>query len=155
MYSLEDYFRAQQVPLQWAPILRALGQELTTSAKGNTESLRSLFRAVGVRFGQDQAHLFSEVTTLVDLNEAFNELWSQTNWGVVDLAEQTDHISIEHRFAPLAESFGAECLGWTTGLLEGFYQSGFSHVGAGEDLRVQYTGQENDGMRLLFKLVNQ
>lgn len=154
MYNLEDYFRTQQVPMQWAPILRALGQELNTSARGNTDSLRSLFRAAGLRFGQDQGHLFSEVRTLAELNECFNDLWNQTNWGVVDLAEQADHIAIEHRFAPLAESFGIDCLNWTVGLLEGFYQSGFSHVGAGQDLTVLYTGHENDGMRLLFKLVN-
>lgn len=152
MQTLDNYFRSQQVPLQWSPILRALADELRANAQGDDATLKTLFRAVGYRFATDMAKRFEDANTLEDLGYVFNELWTETNWGTVDLAEQGDHIAIEHRFAPLAQAFGDDSLTWSVGLLEGFYQAGFSHVGAGKDLSVRFSGTENDGLRLIFKL---
>ena len=64
----------------------------------------------------------------------------------------TPRQAIEHQFAPLAEAFGTDSLPWSIGLLEGFYQTGFSHAGAGKDLSVRFATNENDGLRLVFKL---
>ena len=152
MQTLDDYFRSQQVPLQWSPILRALADELRANAQGDDETLKTLFRAVGYRFANDIAQRFEDANTLDDLGHVFNDVWSETNWGVVELAEQDGHISIEHRFSPLAQAFGNDSLGWSVGLLEGFYQAGFKRVGAGTDLSVRLFGTESDGLRLIFKL---
>lgn len=152
MQTLDDYFRSQQVPLQWSPFLRALSQELSITANGDSDALRSLFRAVGYRFAGDLSGHFKEAETLQELTNVFNEVWCQSNWGLVDLAQHNDHISIEHRFSPLAEAFGLENLAWSIGLLEGFYQAGFKQAGAGEDLTVRFSGTENDGLRLVFRL---
>ena len=152
MQTLDNYFRSQQVPLQWSPILRALAEELRENAQGNDDTLKNLFRSVGKRFASEMGNRFENANTLEDLSNIFNELWSGTNWGVVNLAEQGDHIAIEHQFAPLAEAFGTDSLPWSIGLLEGFYQTGFSHAGAGKDLSVRFAANENDGLRLIFKL---
>ena len=138
--------------MQWSPILRALADELQSTAHGDDETLKTLFRAVGHRFANDMAKRFQDANTLDALSTVFNELWSETNWGIVDLAEHEDHIAIEHRFAPLAQAFGDHSLAWSVGILEGFYQSGFSQVGAGSNLSVRFFGDEDDGLRLIFKL---
>ena len=138
--------------MQWSPFLRALSHELAVTAGGDNEALRNLFRAIGNRFAGDLATRFEDAKTLAELTDVFNSLWSQSNWGLVDLEQHSDHISIEHRFAPLAEAFGVDSLPWSIGLLEGFYQAGFVQAGAGEDLTVRFAGNENDGLRLVFRL---
>lgn len=157
--TLNDYFRSQQVPLQWSPILRALADELRANAQNDDETLKNLFRAVGYRFASEMAYRFEDAKTLVQLSEVFNDLWSETNWGVVNLEEQANHIAITHQFAPLAEAFGANNLPWSVGLLEGFYQASFSQAGAGADLQVRFlsnknSDDENDGLHLVFQLAS-
>ncbi len=150
-YALEQYFRSQQVPLQWSPILRALSQQLSQSAGDDTSSLRELFRSVGRRFALSVADQYAGSRSLADLAEAFNALWGELNWGLVDFAEQPDHVSIQHYYAPLAEAFGSDSLSWSVGLLEGFYQAGFKELGAGEEFDVHFVATEEDGMRLNFR----
>ncbi|WP_168224675.1 cellulose biosynthesis protein BcsD [Rhodoferax aquaticus] len=121
--------------MQWLPVLRALAQQLVTHS--SAQDLRALFVKVGSQFASDVEDHFQEIQTLSQLEEALNGLWAQTNWGWVTLSEAGGGISIDHEAAPLAEAFGEECLEWSTGLLEGFYQSVFSVLGASDTMRVR------------------
>lgn len=153
--ALERYFRSQQVPLQWSPILRALARQLAEDCGPDTSSLRAMFQGVGQRFAQSVSDLYAGSVALPDLAEAINGLWSELNWGLVDFSEQADHVSIQHHFAPLAEAFGSDSLDWSVGLLEGFYQAAFRQLGASDELAVAFVAQEDDGMRLDFRFAIQ
>jgi len=132
--NFENYFRSQQVSLQWLPVLRALALEL--SANADAAALRQLFSKVGERFAKDVQERFESVQTLAELEESLNEFWTQLNWGWVSLTEAKGAIEIDHQAAPLAEAFGDDQLVWTVGLLEGFYQSIFVVLGAGDTMKV-------------------
>ncbi len=150
--NLQDYFRGQQVSLQWLPVLRALAFEMSASAE--TKELRQLFFRIGEHFANDTEERFQDVQTLTQLEDALNEFWSQINWGWVELREAKGCIEITHHAAPLAEAFGDEALNWSIGLLEGFYQSVFKVLGASEAMVVQGIGESSNGMdiRLSFGL---
>ncbi len=132
--SFNNYFRSQQVPLQWLPILRAMALEF--SANFDEAALRQLFFRVGEHFAEDVEDRFQGVQTLADLEEYLNEFWAQLNWGWVELTEVTGAINIVHQALPLAEAFGDDCMVWSVGLLEGFYQTVFHVLGAGDGMKV-------------------
>ena len=67
--TLNDYFRSQQVPLQWSPILRCLADELRANAQTDEATLKKLFRAVGDRFASQMAYRFDSAQTLTDFND--------------------------------------------------------------------------------------
>lgn len=142
--NLENYFRSQQVSLQWLPMLRALAQEL--SAHASVQDLRRLFFNVGARFAGDTADRFEGVETLVQLEESLNDLWARLNWGWVELTEAPGLIEIGHQAAPLAEAFGDEALEWSIGLLEGFYERVFKVLGAGDAMTVKGLPGASAGM---------
>ena len=128
--NLESYVRGQQISLQWLPILRAMAMEMAEHSK--PADLKNLFFKIGCRFSKDTEYLFNGTKTLSQLQEVLNDFWSRINWGWVKLNEVEGQIDIEHQAAPLAEAFGDEALGWSVGLLEGFYQSIFSLLGAND-----------------------
>ena len=132
--DMENYFRSQQVSLQWSPVLRALAVELDEMA--SPQDLHRLFFCVGARFAGDVAARFEGTETLAQLEDRLNDLWSSLNWGWVELRETQGLIEILHQAAPLAEAFGDEALEWTIGLLEGFYESVFKVLGAGDSMVV-------------------
>ena len=136
-------------------MLRALAAEMSSHSDSN--DLRHLFFKIGARFAKDTEGLFREVQTIAQLEESLNDFWFRTNWGWVDLNEENGSIYITHQAAPLAEAFGDDALQWVIGLLEGFYQSVFSVLGASDDLVVQSLGELSDGMniRLRFGLESQ
>jgi hypothetical protein len=152
MYTLDDYFRSQQVPLQWSPVLLAMAQELSVHA--DEEALHQLFVRIGSRFAKSVESQFEGISTLTELTRSLNDLWSRTQWGWVELNETRDGIEIEHRYAPLSEAFGAETLQWTVGLLEGFYQTVFHLFGASEKMLVKYLGQQDDGFSIHLRLAS-
>lgn len=132
MDDIKNYLRVQQASLQWTPVLRALAGELTSYS--DAEQLRQLFFQVGQRFAGDWVDRFDGVKTLSEFESVLNDLWSQINWGWVQLSEQQRGIEIRHQCAPLAEALGDESLPWAVGLLEGFYQCLFKILGADEDM---------------------
>jgi hypothetical protein len=152
MYTLDDYFRSQQIPLQWSPILRSLATELVIGSEADIDALRQLFLKIGVRFARDVEMQFEGVQTLPELTTALNDFWSKTNWGWVALTESKEGIEIEHRYAPLAEAFGDEMLEWTVGILEGFYQTVFRSFGASERLIARLVSQQEDGLYMHIRL---
>ncbi len=147
--TLENYFREQQVSLQWLPILRALAQEMSTRA--DVADLRQLFFQVGDRFAKDVDGRFAGVETLEQLEQLLNELWQQINWGWVELNEAKASVDIAHQAAPLAEAFGEDALDWSIGLLEGFYQHIFKVLGAGDSMLVQAIGGASGGMDIRLR----
>lgn len=147
--KLKDYFRRQQVSLQWLPVLRAMALEI--SAHTETNDLRRLFSRVGARFANDTEDLFKDVQTLAQLEEYLNDFWARINWGWVDLIEVEGSIDITHHAAPLAEAFGDASLGWSIGLLEGFYQSVFSVLGASEAMVVRGVDGSTGGMDIRLR----
>jgi Cellulose synthase subunit D len=150
MTSLNEYFRSQQIPLQWSPVLLALAQELSQHAE--VEVLHQLFINVGARFATNVESQFHSIKTLPDLADALNELWSKTTWGWVDLKAAADCIEIEHHFSPLSEAFGSDTLEWTVGILEGFYQTVFRTFGASEKMMARCTEQQDDGFCIRIRL---
>lgn len=147
--NLHNYFRGQQISLQWSPVLRALAAEM--SSRSDPKDLRHLFFKIGVRFAKDTEGLFREVQTIAQLEESLNDFWFRTNWGWVDLNEDDGSIYITHQAAPLAEAFGDDALEWVIGLLEGFYQSVFNVLGASDSLVVRSLGELTDGMNIRFR----
>lgn len=147
--KLQDYFRGQQVSLQWLPVLRALALEMSVQA--DTRELRQLFFRMGEHVANDAGDRFEGVRTLTQLEDALNDFWSQINWGWVDLKEVKACIEIMHQASPLAQAFGDEALGWTIGLLEGFYQTVFKVLGAGEAMVVRGVGESAGGMEIRLR----
>lgn len=143
-HNLQNYFRGQQVSLQWLPFLRAMGSELT--AQTDAKELRHLFFKIGEQFAKDTEELFHGAHSLAQLEETLNDFWSRINWGWVSLNEATGCIEISHQSAPLAEAFGDDALEWSIGLLEGFYQSVFSVLGASDTMTVRGVGTPSGGM---------
>ena len=142
--TLQNYFRGQQVSLQWLPVLRAMASEL--SAQTDAKELRHLFFKIGERFAKDTGDLFQDAQSLAQLEERLNDFWSRINWGWVDLSEVEGFIEITHQATPLAEAFGDDAFEWSIGLLEGFYQSVFSVLGASETMVVCGAGVSAGGM---------
>lgn len=151
--KLQNYFRGQQVSLQWLQVLRALAFEM--SAYAEAKDLRLLFFKIGEHFANDTEDRFHGVQTLAQLEETLNDFWSQINWGWVDLKEVKSYIDITHCAAPLAEAFGEEALGWSVGLLEGFYQSVFKVLGASDLMIVQGVGESAGGMDIRLRFGRQ
>jgi hypothetical protein len=150
MTTIDDYFRSQQVPLQWSPVLHSLAQELAANA--DTEALHHLFFNVGSRFASNMQYQFEGIQTLTALTEALNDLWNRTSWGFVALTETKGAIDIVHRYAPLAEAFGDEMLVWSIGLLEGFYQTVFRSFGASEKMLARFVPEQSDALNIHLRL---
>jgi len=144
--TLQNYFREQQVSLQWLPVLRAMALEM--SLHTDIQELQHLFFKIGGRFAKDTEEHFQRAETLGQLEENLNYFWARINWGWVTLKEVKGFIEIAHHAAPLAEAFGDESLGWSIGLLQGFYQSAFNVLGASDTMVVRISGEVSDGMEI-------
>ena len=129
--------------LQWLPVLRAMATEM--SVHMHAPELRQLFFKIGERFAEDTEEHFQGVETLAQLEESLNFFWSRVNWGWVTLREAKGFIEITHSAAPLAEAFGEDALGWSVGLLQGFYQRAFNVLGASDTMVVRSVGEPSDG----------
>lgn len=145
---LENYFRGQQVSLQWLPMLRAMAIEMSEHTEAN--DLRRLFFKVGQRWAGDTGDFFESAKSLGQLEECLNDFWMRINWGWVEFAEKENHIDIAHHATPLAEAFGDDALEWSVGLLEGFYQSVFHALGASDAMVVRGVDDSCKGMSTRF-----
>jgi hypothetical protein len=150
MHDLDNYFRSQQIPLQWSPILRAMAEELVANA--DTQALHQLFFNMGSRLATSVHSQFADRKTLIELTESLNSLWASMSWGCVALKESPTAIEIEHRYAPLAEAFGDEMLSWSIGLLEGFYQTVFRSFGASDKMAAKYVPEQSEALQLHLRL---
>lgn len=147
--SFETYFRQHQVSRQWQFMLQALAQVLQGAE--DTESLKALFFKVGERMAREIEGDFASVETLADLQDRINARWSEWHWGWVHFKELEDAIGIEHHAAPLAQAFGEAALPWTVGLLQGFYQTVFEVLGAGDAMRVETVSHSETPMGIVLR----
>ncbi len=145
---LENYFRGQQVSLQWLPMLRAMATEM--AEHNEASDLRRLFFKMGQRWASDASDFFQSAKSLVQLEECLNDFWMRINWGWVEFAEKESHIDIAHHASPLAEAFGEDALEWSVGLLEGFYQNVFHALGASNTMAVRSLDNACKGMSVHF-----
>ena len=146
---LENYFREQQMSLQWLPFLRAMAGELAEQT--DATSLRTLFTSIGRRFADDSSEAFANINTLGTLSDALNDFFARINWGVVEVSEVPGGVDIDHFAAPLAEAFGDDALVWSVGFLEGFYQSLFGMLGASPTMQVRAMDDSCEAMHLRFR----
>lgn len=142
--TLLNYFREQQISLQWLPVLRAMASEMSSSMPA--DELHGLFAKIGERFAIDSEDHFNEAETLAQLEESLNYFWARINWGWVSFKEAKGCIEITHSAAPLAEAFGEDALEWSIGLLQGFYQRAFNALGASENMAVRTVGELTGGI---------
>ena len=140
--TLPDYFRQHQVSPQWHAVLRAIAQVLPTTKN------KAVFFQVGEQLARGVEARCAAIETLTDLEIQLSAYWSDLNWGWVALAELDDAIAITHHASPLAEAFGDAALPWVVGLLEGFYQTVFKVLGAGDAMRVQLVNGPAAGMQI-------
>jgi hypothetical protein len=144
--TLEKYFRAQQVSVQWLPVLRAMAAELAGTA--DDSDLSRLFYSIGERMAGSAEDHFQDVQTLDQLEQRLNGYWAHVNWGWVAMSEAKGGMEIIHYASPLAEAFGPGNLNWTAALLEGFYQTIFKVLGAGDRMMVRRVGEAAEGMEI-------
>ena len=142
--QLANYFRAQQISLQWLPMLRAMATELAEHTEAS--DLRRLFFKIGQRLAAETGDLFQSAKSLTELEEYLNDFWMRINWGWVEFTENESYIDISHHASPLAEAFGDGALAWSVGLMEGFYQSVFHVLGASETIVVREVMGLSSGM---------
>lgn len=146
---LLDYLQAQQVAPQWLGFLRALAAELT--AQADEVALRTLFRSIGAKLAADAQTAMPEVDSLAGLQQALNAYWGGIHWGWVELSEQQGFVEVVHCLAPLEQAFSTGALGWSVGLLEGFYQTMFQALGADASLQLRHVPTSDDGWSLRFR----
>ena len=121
-------------------------------AFAGAQGVHGLFFNIGQRYAGQALSQFDEVNTLDELEDRLNIFWQEQNWGWVRLEETAEGIDIAHRAAPLATAFGEESLGWSVGLLEGFYQAVFTVLGASDKMAVRNVGSGTDGMDIRLHL---
>ncbi len=126
------YARNLQCAQQWRSFLWALGQEFVHALP--EQELQILMARIGARFADRIA--LPACTTLQALQQAMNQVWTDMQWGQVQLQQTASGIEIEHRFSPLAAAFGEATSPWTVGFLQGVYQQWMKAAGAAQ-LQVQ------------------
>ncbi|OZI70848.1 cellulose synthase [Bordetella genomosp. 12] len=111
-----------------AAFAHELAQDLTA------QRLRALMRRAGEHFADK--HVLPQSVSVADMQSVINQVWRPLDWGWVEISEAEDHLALSHSCAPLRAAFGDEHLMWTTGFLEGAYESWMRRLGADAQLRV-------------------
>lgn len=142
------YIETQQISRQWQFFLQAFAQEF--SQKGDVRELRLLMHRLGRRMATMVK--VADGSSLQALEDAMNQVWSEMNWGCVELSEQADALLVLHQFAPLRMAFGEDASTWTPALLEGIYAQWFEALGMDSSLRLSQRSDENADRVLVFEL---
>ena len=146
------YYEEQQCSNQWRAFLSAFSSEF--ASKGETKDLRAFMH----QLGRTMARGFdvSDGSSLQALETCMNNVWSQMNWGWVELLEEADALVVAHHAAPIKVAFGEQALGWTPALLEGMYAQWFEGLGMDKSLRLsQRDGAYEEGQLFVFDLKKQ
>ena len=143
------YFQAQSMQMPEA-LHRALAAEL--SSRFSPSYLRSWTRLLGAQWAQQASEAYAHAEDLGALNDALNQYLAHARWGWAQLSESERGLTVNHQGAPLPQGLGIENLCWTSGLLEGFYETVFRHFGAGDDLKFNLAHASQDGFDLHFQL---
>lgn len=144
----EAYVHFLQCSRQWRGFLDAMKQEFTAALP--PQELRRLMVRVGRRFAQ--SHPLQARETLPQLQQEMNRIWSERDWGTVEIAQSDRELTINHQFSPLSAAFGASDAEWSTGYLQGVYQQWFDTAGA-TGLKVETANQSDQWGSARFRLV--
>lgn len=137
-----------QCSRQWRGFLDAMKQEFAAALPAH--ELKRLMVRVGRRFAQAQP--LERRETLQELQQEMNHIWSQCDWGRVQISQTVNGLTITHQYSPLSAAFSAADGEWTTGYLLGVYQHWFEAAGA-SDLRVELTSAADALGTARFRLV--
>jgi hypothetical protein len=142
-----DFLLRERISSQWAEFLLALGSELKEQL--DADGLTELMQRVGQRFAA--ATQLEAGETVEGLQDAFNQVWTKSQWGYVALADEGDQLTIRHTFSPLdaAMDLGYEA---SAGFLQGVYQQWLEAAGASEGLGVQLLAQGADNHVIELRL---
>lgn len=142
-----DFLVRERISPQWAEFLLALGSELKEQL--DADGLTELMQRVGQRFAA--ATQLEAGETVEGLQDAFNQVWTKSQWGYVALADEGDQLTIRHTFSPLdaAMDLGYEA---SAGFLQGVYQQWLEAAGASEGLGVQLLAQGADNHVIELRL---
>ncbi|MFZ6723758.1 cellulose biosynthesis protein BcsD [Undibacterium sp. Ji49W] len=146
------YYEEHQCSNQWRAFLAAFAAEF--ASKGEPKDLRVFMH----QLGRTMASGFNvaDGSSLQALEACMNRVWSEMNWGWVQLVEEADALVVAHHASPLKVAFGEEALNWSPALLEGMYAQWFETLGMDKSLRLsQRDGVFEDGQLFVFDLKKQ
>ncbi len=144
-----SYYQEQQCARQWQAFLQAFSSEF--AAKADPAELRGFMYELGWRMAQQFE--VKDGSSLQALQACMNQVWSELNWGWVEIQEEADALVLSHYSAPLSAAFGATALTWTPALLEGVYAQWFDALGMDKSLRLMQKAQaDEDGLQLVYEL---
>ncbi|MBC3863285.1 cellulose synthase [Undibacterium jejuense] len=147
-----EYYENQQCSIQWKAFLKAFSVEF--ASKGDTSDLRTFMH----QLGRTMALEFSigDGSSLLSLEAGMNKIWSDLNWGWVEIIEEVDSLIIAHHASPLKVAFGNEALSWSPALLEGIYAQWFDGLGMDKSLRLsQRDNVLEEGQLFVYQLKKQ
>jgi hypothetical protein len=144
--AIADYLLDRQISPQWRGPLTALAAEFESQI--STEELRQLMHKIGSRFAA--ATPLAPCESTADLADALNVRWNESQWGYVELDDESHYLRIVHYCAPLA-AFGKEALKWTPAFLEGAYQAWLGTLGA-EGLSVEQATEMDERGAIEFRV---
>jgi hypothetical protein len=142
-----EYLLQKQCTRQWRGFLGAMSAEF--SRQLSVDDLRTLMRKVGVRFAKNMALPACE--TVEQIRNGANHIWDEMDWGYVDIEEGDGCLRLLHYYAPLRSAFGQGAMIWSAAFLEGVYHQWFISCGAGNELSVRQSTDEEAG-RIEYRL---
>ncbi|MBN3854963.1 cellulose synthase [Paraburkholderia sp. Ac-20340] len=131
---------------QWRPFLSLFTQELTQNL--TPRLLTQLMRSAGEQFGRQYA--LAPSGTVAEMQAAMNRVWSELDWGTVEIREAQDWLVLTHYHAPLKAAFGPENLPWAGAFLEGAYEAWMHQLGADPQLRITTAGPADASGTMVF-----
>lgn len=144
-----NYFLSRPVESRWAGLLRALADEL--SAQMPAAEIRGFFAVLGRRWAR--AMPLPAIADLKGFESAANAALASADWGWLRVRDLGSSVELQHSCSPLRAVFGAEALGWASGLLEGLYSEWLREQGADGGLVLRQVGQaEGAADTLRFRL---
>jgi hypothetical protein len=121
---------------QWRAFLSLFARELKQNLSPGL--LAQIARGAGGQFASQ--HVLAPAGTVADMQEAVNQVWSELDWGVVEMREAEDWLVLTHYQAPFLVVFGTENQAWAGAFLEGAYEEWMHQLGADAQLRMTTAG---------------
>lgn len=144
-----QYYEAKQCSPQWRAFLAAFATQF--ASKGDVKDLRNLMHDLGRTMAQQFP--LHDGSSLDALQAGMNRVWSEIDWGWVELTEEAEALVVAHHISPLKVAFGAESLGWSPALLEGIYAQWFEKLGMDTSLQLTQRGNAlEDGQLFIYEL---
>lgn len=144
-----EYFLARPIDPRWSGFLRVLAEEL--SAQMPPAEIKAFFAVLGRRWAQKNP--LPQGGDLKTFEREANVVFARQDWGWMRTRDLGNCIEFQHSCAPLRAAFGADAMGWSSGLIEGVYAEWLRELGAGNGLVLQQAGRaEGAADTLRFRL---